>query len=115
MSEFLKLGRRRVSTAAIKTVEESHPPGGVVLHFVGGGVEELAGDEACAALEWADGCLVATPRTDAAKAKREKEAADEKAAAEKAEAAAVKAEAKAEAKADAAEAKAEHKAAHHGK
>jgi hypothetical protein len=77
--EFIKVGALYVSTAAVKAVGEE-PDGSVLLHYQGGGVERVPGDDADALREWAGAHLVKTPQTTAAVAAREKaEAKQEKA------------------------------------
>ena len=104
-SEFIKLGDRRINTRAITTVAEE-ADGGVIVHYERGGVEVLKGDDAQALLEWADGLLVATPKTDRMKHERQK--ALEKSKHE--EEAAAKAEEKARARQDRADERADEKA-----
>ncbi len=97
MAEFIKLGDRHISTDQIKAVGEE-VDGSVLLHYVGGGCEPYTGDEAAMLLEWVGANQANTPKTDAAVAAREREAAHAAAAVAKAEKAAAKKEAKVHAK-----------------
>ncbi len=85
-SQFIRIGRTRISLASIRAVEEpASPDGDVIIHYVGGHVEPVCKEDGEALLEWADGALMKTPKADAKRAEREKAAEKEKADKEEAE------------------------------
>lgn len=67
MTEFIWVGKRFVSTAAVKAVDDE-ADGTAVLHYVGGGCEAVTGDDAAALLKWAAAHQAGTSPADAAPA-----------------------------------------------